>query len=93
MMNLGIVAGAALAATRRRAFPARHTPDIRQTLAALIGGLLMGYGARLAFGCNIDSFFSGVASFSLHGWLWIACALAGTVVGIRLRPLFGMGNG
>ena len=47
-------------------------------------------GARLAFGCNIGAFFSGVASTSLHGWLWIVCALAGTWIGVRLRPLFGL---
>ena len=35
--------------------------------AAVIGGLLLGYGARLAFGCNIGAFFSGVVSGSLHG--------------------------
>ena len=30
----------------------------------------MGYGARIAFGCNIGAYFGGIASFSLHGWLW-----------------------
>ena len=52
----------------------------------------MGYGARLAFGCNIGAFFSGVASTSLHGWLWIVCALGGTWAGVYLRPLFGLRN-
>jgi hypothetical protein len=57
-------------------------------VAAVIGGLTMGYGARLAYGCNIGAFFSGVASGSLHGWVWIVCAVAGNLIGIRLRPLF-----
>jgi hypothetical protein len=48
-------------------------------------------GARIAFGCNIGAFFSGVASTSLHGWLWIAAALPGTWLGARLRPAFGLG--
>jgi uncharacterized membrane protein YedE/YeeE len=52
----------------------------------------MGYGARLAYGCNIGAFFSGVASTSLHGWAWIAMALLGTVVGVRLRPWFHLAN-
>ncbi len=56
----------------------------------MIDGLLLGYGARLAYGYNIGAFFSGVASGSLHGWVWIACALPGTYVGLKLRPLFGM---
>jgi hypothetical protein len=50
----------------------------------------MGYGARLSYGCNIGAYFSGIASGSLHGWLWIVCALAGNWAGVWLRPLFGM---
>lgn len=50
---------------------------------------MIGSGARLGFGCNIGTFVDGVASGSLHGWIWLAAALAGAV-GIRLRPLFGL---
>ena len=52
----------------------------------------MGYSARIAFGCNIGSFVSGVASTSLHGWLWIVAALGGIWLGIRFRPWFGLSN-
>ncbi|HEY9147420.1 MAG TPA: YeeE/YedE thiosulfate transporter family protein, partial [Gammaproteobacteria bacterium] len=65
---------------------------LRSLAAALLGGLLMGYGARISYGCNIGAFFSGVASLSLHGWLWIACALAGSTLGVRARPWFGLAN-
>jgi uncharacterized membrane protein YedE/YeeE len=58
--------------------------------AAVIGGVLLGYGARLASGCNIGAYFSGVASASLHGYVWFVAALAGTVAGTRLRRVFGM---
>ncbi|MFQ5783804.1 MAG: YeeE/YedE family protein [Alphaproteobacteria bacterium] len=89
IMDIGIVVGALTAA----GFAGRFRPPLkvapRALAAAVIGGLLMGYGARLAFGCNIGAFFSGVASTSLHGWLWIVCALAGTWIGVRLRPRFG----
>ena len=51
---------------------------------------MLGYGARISFGCNIGAFVSGAASTSLHGWLWIVAALAGTWIGIRLRPRFGL---
>jgi len=92
LMNIGIILGATVAATLARRFMPPHTPDLRQTLAALLGGTLMGYGARLAFGCNIGAFFSGVSSFSLHGWLWIAATLPGTWVGVQLRPWFNLRN-
>ncbi len=90
VMNFGIMAGALLAA----GLAGRFAPGLRlgagPALAAVIGGLLMGYGARLAFGCNIGAFFSGVASGSLHGWLWFVAALFGTYAGFRLRPLFAL---
>jgi uncharacterized membrane protein YedE/YeeE len=92
VMNFGIIIGALTAA----GLAGRFRPVLRVPLlslaAAVIGGLLMGYGARLAFGCNIGAFFSGVASTSLHGWLWIVSALAGTWAGVHLRPFFGLGN-
>ena len=52
--------------------------------------MLMGWGARLGFGCNIGAFVGGVASGSLHGWVWFIAALAGCALGIRLRPAFGL---
>jgi len=48
--------------------------------------------SRIAYGCNIGAFLSGVASGSLHGWLWIAAALPGSWVGIRLRRWFGLAD-
>jgi uncharacterized membrane protein YedE/YeeE len=52
--------------------------------------LLLGYGARLAYGCNIGAYFSGIASSSVHGWLWLVAAFAGSVFGTHLRPWFGL---
>jgi uncharacterized membrane protein YedE/YeeE len=90
VMDFGIMLGALLAAGLAGRFvPWRKIP-LGHVAGSVIGGLLMGYGARLAYGCNIGAFFSGVASGSLHGWVWVACALAGSFVGLKLRPLFGM---
>jgi uncharacterized protein len=90
VMNIGLILGAMLAAGLAGSFakPLNLTP--RFAVSAVIGGLLMGYGARLSFGCNIGALLGGIASGSLHGWLWFAFAFAGTLVGIRLRPFFGM---
>jgi hypothetical protein len=62
----------------------------RSLAAAVAGGLMLGYGARIAFGCNIGAYFSGVASTSLHGWVWLASAFTGNILGTRLRPWFGL---
>jgi hypothetical protein len=89
-MNFGVLSGAFLAAGLAGRFnPAWRLPW-RHVAAAALGGLLMGYGARLAFGCNVGAYFSGIASGSLHGWLWLVAGLAGSYLGIFLRPLFGL---
>ncbi len=90
VMNLGIIAGAFLAAGLAGRFGPVRNLSWRGALAAALGGLLMGYGARLAFGCNIGAYFSGIASGSLHGWLWLGAALLGTYAGFALRPAFGL---
>ncbi|TCP20966.1 hypothetical protein EV207_14717 [Scopulibacillus darangshiensis] len=89
VMDFGIVIGALAASTLGGVFLMKKIP-LRQAMAAIIGGLLMGYGARLAFGCNIGAYFSGIASFSLHGYVWMIMAMLGTFVALYLRPLFGM---
>jgi uncharacterized membrane protein YedE/YeeE len=90
MMDLGVVLGAmAAAALAGRYAPVWRLP-LRSVLAAVVGGLLLGFGARLAYGCNIGAYFSGIVSGSLHGWLWLVAAFAGNVFGTRLRPLFGL---
>ncbi len=92
VMDIGIVLGAMCASALAGRFTAGPVAPARTVLAAVLGGLAMGYGARIAFGCNIGAFFSGVASTSLHGWLWIAAAIPGTWLGVRLRPWFGLRN-
>lgn len=92
LMDIGILLGAAAAAALTSRFVPQWRFPLRSLAAAVLGGLLMGYGARIAFGCNIGAFFSGVASTSLHGWLWLAAALAGSWIGVSLRPRFGLSN-
>jgi len=91
VMDFGLMAGAALAAALAGRGGDWRLPGARPALGSLIGGLLLGYGAVLAFGCNISAFFGGIASGSLHGWVWIVPALLGNWVGLRLRPVFGLG--
>ncbi len=90
VMNFGIMLGALVAASMARKFAPSFRIPARSVLAAVIGGLLLGYGARIAFGCNIGAYFSGISSTSLHGWLWFAAAFAGSILGTRLRPVFAL---
>lgn len=90
VMDFGLVLGAALAAAVAGKFAPKAKLPLGSLLAAVIGGLLMGYGARLSFGCNIGALFSGIATGSLHGWLWFAAAFVGSIGGVALRPVFGL---
>ena len=88
VMNIGIMFGALVAASLAGKVAPKSRIPLPSLAAAVVGGLLLGYGARLAYGCNIGAFFSGVASTSLHGWLWLLCAVPGNMIGVRLRPFF-----
>ncbi|KMY52954.1 membrane protein [Bacillus sp. FJAT-27231] len=91
VMNFGIILGAFISASFQGTFkPKKIQPKV--AAAAIVGGLLMGYGARLAFGCNIGAYFGGIASFSLHGWVWAVMAMLGTYAALFIRPLFGLKN-
>ena len=90
LTDFGMLFGAMAAAAAAKPFAANPWPPAKSLLAAGIGGLLMGWGARLGFGCNIGAFVGGVASGSLHGWIWFFAAMPGCLIGIRLRPLFGL---
>jgi hypothetical protein len=82
--------GALLAAALAGRFAPAWRVPARHVVASAVGGLLLGIGAVVASGCNIGAFVAGIASGSLHGWLWILPALAGNWVGMRLRPRFGL---
>ncbi|MFT8243699.1 YeeE/YedE family protein [Roseomonas sp. BN140053] len=90
VMDFGIIVGALLAATLAGRWSPTWRVPLRSAVAAVVGGLMLGYGARLAYGCNIGAYFSGIASGSLHGWLWMVAAFAGNLIGTRLRPFFGL---
>jgi len=92
VMNAGIMLGAFAAATAARRFAPAWRVQLRSLGAAIVGGLMLGYGARIAYGCNIGAYFSGIASGSVHGWVWLPSAFAGNILGTRLRPLFGLGS-
>ena len=90
LTDFGMIFGAMAAAAASKPFASASWPPMKSLLAAAVGGLLMGWGARLGFGCNIGAFVGGVASGSVHGWVWFGAALCGSLIGIRLRPAFGL---
>ncbi|SDX62908.1 YeeE/YedE family protein [Roseicitreum antarcticum] len=88
LTNIGLLIGAFLV-MRWKAAPSPQVANLRPAswVAILAAGIVLGYSARLAFGCNVGAFFSGISTGSLHGWVWFAAAFVGSMAGIRLRPL------
>src|SRR2546427_11246994 len=82
VMDLGLVLGALLGAGLAGRFAPRRRVPARRVAAAVLGGLLLGYGSRIAYGCNIGALFGGIASTRLQGWLWAGGALAGLPPGV-----------
>jgi hypothetical protein len=90
VMDMGIVLGAIVAAGLAGRFAPPDAIKLRNILTAIAGGFLLGYGARLAFGCNIGGLLAGMVSGSLHGWLWLAGGFSGSFIGVYLRRRFGI---
>lgn len=92
LTNIGIMIGAAIAAASAGAWKLHTGMRWNVATAAILGGVLMGIGARLAGGCNIGAYLAGISSGSLHGWLWAVAAIGGTWLGLKARGAFGIAN-
>ncbi|EYD70882.1 YeeE/YedE thiosulfate transporter family protein [Limimaricola hongkongensis] len=91
LTNIGLIGGAFLASVWRRGL-GKGLPKLSALAWAstIVAGFLLGYSSRLAFGCNVGAFFSGVSTGSLHGWAWFAAAFFGAYWGVKLRPKLGL---
>jgi uncharacterized membrane protein YedE/YeeE len=88
--NLGIIFGALVATLFASEFKIKKIKSVKQIVAAVLGGLLMGYGARMAGGCNIGALFTAIASLSLSGWVFGAFLLVGAFIGSKMLAKYFM---
>ena len=84
LRNIALFAGALLSAFYFSSFKFRRISSLKQPFRSISGGLLMGYGACIAGGCNITSFFTAAASLSLSAWVFMIFLFAGAFVGTRI---------
>lgn len=82
VLNFGLLAGGLATALLSREFALRTAP-FRELFKGALGGLLMGCGAMLAFGCNIGGFFSALSALSASGAAMMAGLLLGAFAGAR----------
>ncbi len=88
LTNIGLILGAFLV-MRGRADSGAPAMSLawRGWAGIALAALVLGYSARMAFGCNVGAFFSGISTGSLHGWVWFAAAFVGSIAGLKLRPM------
>ena len=84
MLNLGFIVGAAISALIASEWRIRKTRSYTHFFLAAIGGVLMGYGSRVAQGCNIGSLLSAIGSFSVQGWVFAVFVIVGAYIGTRI---------
>lgn len=82
VLNIGLLVGGLLAALLSGEFAVRPAPAA-ELLKGGLGGLLMGAGAMLSFGCNIGGFFSALSALSASGVAMMAGLLVGAFLGAR----------
>lgn len=82
MIDFGIIGGALVAALLSNEFKIRTPRAPRRYGQALVGGILLGYGARLAQGCNLGAFFSAIPALGLNGWVFAVGLAAGAYLGV-----------
>jgi hypothetical protein len=80
-ISLGMLFGAIVSAVLSKEFFLRFPRRLGEWLMITIGGLLMGFGIRLAFVCNVSTFFGLTPQMNLGGYLAISGILAGAWVG------------
>ena len=90
MMIIGMFGGCFAAALWANNVKLRLPKSRIRILQAIVGGMIAGFGARLAMGCNLAAFFTGIPQFSLHAWFFALATAIGSWFGARftLLPIF-----
>jgi uncharacterized protein len=81
---IGMLAGALITVLLGNNFKIRVPQQKRRLVQGFAGGIIAGFGARLALGCNLAAFFTGVPQFSFHSWIFMFATAVGTYIGVKI---------
>lgn len=84
VLNFGIIVGAFIGAIYGNDFKIRIPRKKIRFAQVFAGGLLMGFGARLAVGCNIGHIVSGVPQFAVSGLVAALGIALGAYIGTKI---------
>ena len=90
MLVVGVIVGAFISSNLSGTFGPRWVPErwaeafgdvpMTRLAVALIGGILMGLGARWAGGCTSGHGISGTLQLSLASWIAVICFFAAGII-------------
>lgn len=84
LLVIGLVLGSLAVALLSNKFQLSRL-TLSNGTTALIGGILMGWGAMVALGCTVGTLLSGISAFAVSGWVFGAAVFVGVWLGIRLK--------
>lgn len=84
LRNLGLFVGALISVLLSSRLHLQKIRSKKQIGKSIVGGLLMGYGACIAGGCNISAFFGAATALSLSAWVFMIFLFAGAFIGIKI---------
>ena len=82
--NVALIFGAMISCLLAAQWKIRGIKSPRQVWSAIIGGTLMGIGARINPGCNIGALFSSIPALSLSGWVFLVFVFLGATAGGKI---------
>lgn len=87
IMMIGMFFGSLIAALWANKVKIRFPASKIRIFQAIVGGILSGFGARLAFGCNLANFFTGIPYFSFHPWIFCVFMIIGIYCAVKVDSL------
>jgi uncharacterized membrane protein YedE/YeeE len=82
LSDISLLLGAFVAVSVMGKFGQQQEISAAHAIKAIIGGFAMGIGGVIGGGCTFGALLSGINSWSLHGWIWMLCALVGSGIAI-----------
>lgn len=87
VLIIGIIIGSLIIAILTKKFKIHKPESLKEVGGYATGGLLMGYGACIAAGCNLSGFLSSAANLSLSAWVYLPFMMLGSMLVIKVLKL------
>jgi len=60
-------------------------PTVGNSITALLGGVLLGWGSLTALGCTVGALLSGTQAFAVSGFVFLAVVMLAVWIGVRFK--------